>query len=334
MQITTELLHKYAKNTVEKLTRADYTILAAYLTGSILTEADPFLGGTADIDLVFIHIGSPETSREILPLNDDIHYDVAHHAQRDYSERIALRTHPWLGPILSEAITIYDPQHFMDLTQASVRGLFHRPNNAIQRAQAQLDKARKHWFDFQPAPPDPGPAQVLDYFRSLDSAANAIALLAGEPLTDRRFLINFQNRANRINRPGLYPGILGRLGAPKVDKQRLVSWASAWSKLNDSLPKEGRHPCLHPLRHNYYRKAYDVILESEQPENILWPLLRTWTLAAASLPSSDPGLQDWQDAFHQLGIIRSGFAERILALDAYLEQVEATLEAWRTEEGA
>lgn len=334
MQITTELLHKYAQNTVEKLTRADYTILAAYLTGSIVTEEDPFIGGTADIDLVLIHIGSPEVPREILPLNEDIHYDVAHHAQRDYSERIALRTHPWLGPILSEAITIYDPQHFMGLTQASVRGLFHRPNNAIQRAQAQLDKARERWFGFQPAPPDPGPEQVLDYFRILDSAANAIALLAGEPLTERRFLINFKNRANHIKRPGLYPGILGMLGAHKVDVQRLASWARAWENIFNALPKEARHPCLHPHRRNYYVKAFGAILDSEQPENIMWPLLRTWTLAAASLPSGDPGLQAWKDAFQQLGLLRTGFAERILALDAYLEQVEAALEAWRTEEGA
>ena len=93
MKITTELLHKYAENTVEEITRADYTILAAYLTGAIVTEENPFLGGTADIDLVFIHIGTPEVPREIQRLNDDIHYDIAHHAQRDYSERIALRTH-------------------------------------------------------------------------------------------------------------------------------------------------------------------------------------------------------------------------------------------------
>jgi hypothetical protein len=334
MQITTELLHKYAENTVQKLTRADYSILAAYLTGSIVTESTPFLAGTTDIDLVLIHIGSPETRREIQPLNDDIHYDIAHHAQRDYSERIALRTHPWLGPILSEAITLYDPQHFMDLTQASVRGLFHRPDNALLRAQTQLDNARERWFGFQPVPQDPGPQEMLEYFRVLDATANAIALLVGEPLTERRFLYNLRERANRAGHPGLYPGFLGLLGAPKVDDQRLATWKNHWSNMFDSLPKEGRHPRLHPLRRNYYLKAFEVILESDQPENILWPLLRSWTLAAASLTSGDPELQTWKDSFHQVGLLGAGFAERIRALDAYLELVETTLAAWGTELGA
>ncbi len=334
MQITTDLLHKYAENTVKQFRSADYTILAAYLTGSIVTEANPFLGGTTDIDLVFIHIGNPEIQREILSLNDDIHYDIAHHAQRDYSERIALRTHPWLGPILSESITIYDPQHFMDLTQASVRGLFHRPGNALQRAQTQFDNARRGWFGFQPSPQDPGPQEILGYFRILDSAANAIALLVGEPLTERRFLLNFPERANRIQHPGLYPGMLGMLGAPRVDKEKLASWISHWESIFDSLPKEGRHPRLNPHRRYYYLKAFDIILDSDQPENILWPLLRTWTLAAASLESGDPEFQNWRDSLQHIGLLGSGFAERILALDAFLEQVEAAIKTWQTKTGA
>jgi hypothetical protein len=334
MQITTELLHKYAENTVKQFTSADYTILAAYLTGSIVTESNPFLGGTTDIDLVFIHIGSPEIRRETLRLNDDIHYDIAHHAQRDYSERIALRTHPWLGPILSESITIYDPQHFMDLILASVRGLFHRPGNALQRAQTQLNSARERWFGFQPVPQDPGPAEILGYFRVLECAANAIALLVGEPLTERRFLINFPERTRLVQHPGLYPGILGMLGAHKIDPQRLSSWVSHWESIFDSLPKEGRHPRLHPHRRNYYRKAFDAILESDQPENILWPLLHTWTLAAASRTPGDPEFQNWRDAFQQIGLLGAGFTERILALDAYLEQVEAALATWEIETGA
>jgi hypothetical protein len=334
MQITTELLQKYAENTVKQLRREDYTIIAAYLTGSIVTEANPFLGGTTDIDLVFIHIGSPETRREILRLNDDIHYDIAHHAQRDYSERIALRTHPWLGPILAEAITIYDPQHFMDLTQASVRGLFYRPGNALLRGEAQLDQARQGWLGLQPPPQNPGHPDMLTYFNILDSAANAIALLVGEPLTDRRFLINFPRSADRVGFPGLYPGLLGMLGAPQTDMDTLTSWKKEWETNFDSLPLEGRPPALHPERRNYYVKAFDAILASDQPENILWPLLKTWTLAAASFSPSDPAYQNWQDAFQQLGLLGTGFEERVQALDAYLEQVESALTSWGKETGA
>ena len=53
MQITKEVLQKFADTTVEKLTRVDHTILAVYLTGSMVMEESPLLGGSADIDLVF-----------------------------------------------------------------------------------------------------------------------------------------------------------------------------------------------------------------------------------------------------------------------------------------
>jgi hypothetical protein len=334
MHITTDLLRKYAENAVEKLTREDYTILAVYLTGSLVTEQDPFLGGTTDIDLVFIHIGDPKVAREIQRLNDDVHLDIAHHAQRAYLDRLALRTHPWKGPILSEAIVMHDPQHFMDLTQASVRGLFSRPGNVIQRSQVQMKAARDLWLKFHPLPDDPGPAEVMDYLRILNAAANAIALLAGEPLTERRFLINFPSRAERIGRPGLYPGLLGMLGAPKADKKIMTAWVGEWQNIIKALPMEGIHPRLHPYRQDYYLKAFDVILGSDQPENALWPLLSTWTLAASSLPESDPGYQSWKDACHRIGLLGVGFAERILALDAFLEQVEETITAWGQAEGA
>lgn len=334
MQMTNELLQRYAQITIQKQTRADYTILAAYLTGSLVTEKDPMLGDTTDIDLVFIHIGDPRIDREILSLNDDIHYDISHHAQRDYLERLALRTHPWKGPVLSEAIVLYDPQHFMDLTQASVRGLFHQPYNVFQRAQTQKKTARERWFGFQPPPANPGPAEISTYLSILDCAANAIALLSGEPLTERRFLINFPKRAEQVHHPGLYPGLLGMLGAPNVTPQLLASWVKEWQSTYQSLPNDERPPRLHPYRSNYYHNAFNAILESDQPENVLWPLLRTWTLAASLLPESDPGYQSWRDAAHQLGLLGPGFSERIQALDAFLEQVEETIASWKKEEGA
>ncbi len=333
MEFTPELLRQYAKTVAEKRTREDYSILAAYLIGSILTEQDPFLGGTTDIDLILIHIGDPEIPREILPLNKDIHYDILHHSQRKYLDRISLRTDPWMGPMLSEAIALYDPQHFMDLTQASVRGLFHQTENVIQRAHTLLQTARTGWFEFQPPPQTPGPSEILRYFGILDSAANAIALLTGEPLTERRFLINLEQRASRIGKQGFYPGFLGMLGAPEIDIDLLGELLSDWEKTFTSLPEKPTTPSLDSIRLNYYLKGFKSILESDQPVNVLWPLLHTWTLAVHTLSTSDPRNQQWQEVMHQLQLLGNGFAERILALDALLDQVEDAIKAWEFSEG-
>ena len=334
MQLTPEHLQRYAQMTVDKKTRADYTILAAFLTGGLVTEMEPLLGGTADIDLVFIHIGDPKVEREIIFLNEDIHYDISHQPQRDYLERLTLRTHPWKGPVLSEAVVLYDPQHFMDLTQASVRGLFHQPYNIIQRSQTQKNRARERWFDFQTPPANPGPQEIEAYLDILDCAVNAVALLTGDPLTERRFLMKFPERAERVQRPGLYPGLLGMLGAPHVELQTLEEWVSEWEIAFQSLPSENRPIRLHPDRFNYYRKAFATLLESDNPKNILWPLLRTWTAAVMDLPDSDPGFQGWKDACHKLGLIHAGFGERILALDVFLEQIEEVLADWEQQQGA
>ncbi len=333
MQVTNEVLHKYATNTVEKLTKMDHTIIAVLLTGSMVTEESAFLGGTADIDLIFIHVGDPKIDREILRLSDDIHLDISHQPQRDFLRRIELRVDPWKGPLLQEAVTLYDPQHFMDLTQASVRGLFYRAENVIQRSRTAMEAARNIWMELQLAPEIPGPPEVAKYLQAINYAANALALLVGEPLTERRFLINFPKRAERLERPGLAAGLLGMLGAPNADLKALKTWLIEWEQTLQALPSDARKPGLSAYRFNYYRKAFDVLLESGQPEQILWPLLRTWTDAALSLPPGDPALTNWLAACQQLGILSNNFDERISALNAFFEQIEETIRSWATEEG-
>lgn len=334
MQITPELLRQYAQTFVDKRTSEDYSVLAVYLTGSILTEENPFLGGATDIDLVFIHVGDPKTRREILALNDDVHFDILHHPQRSYLDRISLRTDPEMGPILSEAVALYDPQHFMDLTQASVRGLYHQTENIIQRTHSLSRSAREGWFQFQPPPHTMKPSEILKYFKILESAANSIALLTGEPLTERRFLINLEQRAKRIGKPGLYPGFLGMLGAPNIDSSLLDKWLREWEKMFIAVPKMQATAGLDPIRLSYYLNGFKSILESDQPVNILWPLLHSWTLAADSLPENDPGLKDWQDTLNHLQLLGSGFVERILALDSLLDQVKDAIDTWEFSENS
>ena len=102
--------------------------------------------GTADIDLFFIHNDSVSPEREIQRLTDEVHLDIAHHGRDDYTQARNLRQHPWLGYGIINCNIMYDPQHFMDFTQASVRGQFDQPENVLSRVQGQAEHARQIWL--------------------------------------------------------------------------------------------------------------------------------------------------------------------------------------------
>jgi hypothetical protein len=332
MRITPEILTKVAEETVKKHARADRGLVAAYLHGSVLYEG-PLLGGAGDVDLVFIHNQAPQVNREIVRLTEEVHLDIAHHFQGNYRETRELRLHPWLGPTICDATILHDTRHFMDFTQASVRGMFHRPDMVLERTQGQAEHARQIWLGYQFNPPAADRKEIAAYLKAVDHAVNAVAGLSGVPLAERRFLLEFPARAQAVGQPGLYAGALGLLGGPNVDAQTLESWSGDWEAALDALD-DSRPVRLHPHRRTYYTRAFDSMLASEQPLDMLWPLMRTWTLAVCSLSEEHPAVPAWREACHHLGLMGEAFAERLKALDAYLDLVEDTLEDWGRQQGA
>lgn len=328
MRVNRGTLLKIARDTVSQRARQDRTVFAAYLSGSLLGD-DYLLGGTTDIDLTFVHTGPVSASREIVRLTDEIHLDITHYEQVDFRQTRELRLHPWLGPTLFGCQILHDPQHFLDFTQASVRGQFDRADYILNRARQPAERARQLWFSFYTKPPDdPGPAQLAEYLEAIEQAANAVASLSGPPLVERRLLLDFPARAEAIGRPGLYPGLLGLLGAPNVDSGAISSWLDNWQATLEAIPIEQAPPRLHPYRLVYYRQAINSLLAGDNPERALWPLLHTWTLAVTQLPSQADGRSAWQKACQQLGLLGSDFHERVNALDAYLDLMEETLDKW------
>jgi hypothetical protein len=146
------------------------------------------------------------------------------------------------------------------------------------------------------------------------------------------FLIKFPQRAEAVDRPGLYPGLLGLLGAPNVEPEVLHSWLPAWREDYTSVPPEEANGRIHPDRMSYYLRSFEEIMKGDQPYAILWPLLRTWTLAASLLPGGT-GSAAWSEACTRLNLLGKAFEERISALDAYLDMVEETLDKWGRENG-
>ncbi len=333
MRINRDVLVGIARNTISERIKSDYGILAAYVHGSVLSGS-PFIGGTADVDIVIIHNVPPAVSREIVRINDNVHLDIAHHDEKEYLHPRQLRTHPWLGPTLFNAQVLYDPHHKMDFIQAGVRGLFDRPGSILQRAQPQVEHARQMWMEFVSKPLTIDSKVILKYFKALDHAVNGIALLSGLPLAERRLLPELPKRAEAAGALSLYGEFLTLLGSRQTDASRIQGWLSHWENAFDAIPDEKRQPRLNRERKAYYLKAIKATLDDEHPLDALWLFLKTWTLVIDSLPDSDQHYALWMQAMEHLGLGDAGFKQRLDEMDAFLDNVETVLDDWAETNGA
>lgn len=298
MRITTDTLLRLAKDWIRQRTQTDRNILAIYLQGSLLTEA-PDLGGALDIDLFVIRVDSQQPVREIHRITDDIHLDILFQPRRLYRSTTSLRVDPVFGPAINGCMILHDPQHFLDFIQAGVRSQFDRAENVIRRARQCAEKARSDWLGFQLDPPKNDPQGVSAYLDAVEDCANAVALLSGGCLTERRFLTQFEGRAAAVDREGLFAGLLGLVGAAQIKPPALRGWLPAWQASFEGLPEEGRPARLQPQRANYYGSAFEHYLAADETASLaLWPLLRTWT----DMALANTALDAWEEAVSQLGL--------------------------------
>jgi hypothetical protein len=323
MRITRETLIRVAKETVLKRANADPGLVIAYLTGSLRSE-NPFLGNSTDVDIVLVHAGKVKIRREILPLTPDVHLDIVHNPRSEYEKPKELRVHPWLGPELYDALPLYNTQHFFEFVQAGVRAGYDEPSNILAVARRNADHARQIWSDLGPSQ-ETGPARLLLFLKSVNHAANAVAVLTGSPLAERRFQLQFQERASVAGLPGLAAGLEGLLGAAQVDGAILRKFLPEWEKaFVEAAGQDKVHPSIAAPRLGYYKLAFEAMLVGESPQSILWPLVRTWTLSAAVFP---PDRQSgWKVACETLGLAGKSFNERLKGLDRFLDTVEEVLE--------
>ena len=342
MRVTRETLIRIARETAqERAYNNEKDVIAAYLTGSLLGDADPMIGGTADIDLVFVHAASPMQVREFVRLTPDFHLDISHRARADFKSPRELRGDPWLGWEMFAPMLIFEREKFFDFTLAAVRGGsdFESAPMVLQRCRQMLSHGRQIWFDLSDIGEKAGPKEVTKYMKSLFHAGNAVAELNGPPIYERRFLLDFPARAETAERPGMATGMLGLLGVPGgMDPGVIIGWLEDWkSAFNAAAETSGRDARINSARLNYYEKAIRAILETETPEAALWPLLNTWTLSVAALPDGWTG--PWRLACEPLGLVGARFAEHVEGLDQFLDEVEILLdevaaanglETWKT----
>jgi hypothetical protein len=332
MRVTRESLLRIAKETAQERAYNDTDIVAAYLTGSLL-NVDPMLGGTADIDIVFVHKNKPTQPREFVKLTPDFHLDISRRAKEEFKSPRELRGDPWLGYEIYDPILLYEREKFFDFVQASLRAGFdfEQPPMMLQRCRKLLSHGRQIWFDLNDAQ-EVTPPVVKKYMKSLFHAVNAIAELSGPPIHERRLLLDFPARADAAGKPGMTAAVLGLIGANKVDAAKLKSWLPDWKSAFDlACQKGGVDARIHPARVNYYEKAVKTMLEGAMPLAALWALFHSWTLCAEVMEGDH--LKFWQTAANELGFVGSGFEERVQGLDHFLDDIEVIFEEVARENG-
>jgi len=330
MRITRDNLLRIAKETVQQRTASDPQLVAAYLTGSLL-NADPFLGNTTDIDLVLIHEEAPKNPREIIPLAAEVHLDILHKARKDFANPKEFRVHPTLGPELYNPMWLYETRHFLEFVQAALRTKYNDPANVLARARKNNQEARQAWREMQ-AHAVAGPEGLVPYLQSLFHAGNAVAALNGNPLTERRFLLEFPKRAEAAGNPGLTAGLFGLLGSTNVGADAVRASLPEWEKsFNDAASRSKVHESIAPARLAYYKNAIEALLAGETPLSALWPFLHTWTLSAAVLPL--PKQAAWSAFCEALGLSGDLLEERIEGLDHFLDTIDEILDALADSQG-
>lgn len=325
MRVTRESLIRIAKETAQERAYNDPEIIAAYLTGSLL-NVEPMLGGTADIDIVLVHKNTPSKGREFVKLTPDFHLDISRRSKDEFKNPRELRTDPWLGYEMYDPMLLYEREKFFDFVQASLRAGFdfEQAPLMLQRCRKLLAQARRIWMELSEVEGAPGPSDVRKYMRSLHHAINTVAEISGEPLQERRILLEFPFRAEAAQKPGLSIGAYALIGANLVDTEKMNSWLGDWkSAFKLAGEKSGVDIRINPIRTNYYEKAIKAILEGETPQAALWPLLHTWTLASEVLEGDH--LRFWQGAVNELGL-GANFQERVEGLDQYIDEIETLLD--------
>ena len=334
MRVTRESLIRIAKETVQERAFNDRYLIAAYLTGSLVSHTDPLLGGTTDIDIIFIHADEPRQRRELIKLTPDFHVDIGHRAKAEFKRPRELRLDPWLGWEMYDPMLLFEREKFFEFVQASLRAgfEFNAPAPALQRSRLLLSHGRQIWRDLLQAGDPVTPQDMSKYMKSLFHAINAVAELSGPPLQERRLMLEFPSRAETAQRPGMNAGLIGLMGGSTLDASQITPWVSDWklafeaAAQNDAVDER-----IHPARLNYYEKGINGILAGETPHDALWPLLQTWTLAVDVLP--DYMVDAWRSACGQLGFTTLGFEERVQGLDQFLDEVEALLDELAKEHG-
>jgi hypothetical protein len=328
MRVTKQSLIRIAKERTQELVYNDPTIVAVYLTGSLVSDADPMLGGTADIDMVLVHGTQPIQLRQIVRLTPDFHLDMRHRSTTDFKSPREMRTDPLMAWELYDPMLLYEREKFFEFLQAGLRAgsEFHAPATVLARCRSLYSSARRSWMDLSELNTEKaGAEEVGRFLEAVGNAANSVAELNGPPLAERRLLSEFPSRALAASHPEFTGMLFNLLWANQVNADTLAGWLEPWrAAFLAAAERAGVDSRIHAARLNYYEKAIRALLEGDTPFGGLWPLVLTWSLAAKVL--DEPLSLSWGDACRQLGLLGPALDSHISDLDKYLDEIDVKLD--------
>mgnify|MGYP001170195743 CR=1 FL=1 len=345
MLITKDLLIQIIKDYINRLLRRENSIVAVYLTGSVLEE-QPFIGGSTDIDLVIVHSEEPPLAREIKRLKNNISFDIVHHHQSLYTYHRRMRQDPWLGHALRNHDAImYDTNHWLEYIQAGVDSQFDMPENTYARAIKFFDEARAHWFELDDDDATPFSEWLNIFLKAVGDSSNAIAALNGPGLTQRRMMLEFPARAEALNQLTLVGELAHLIGNDFMNETIYQEWRPVWENALDLISQEPDCPAnLHKARKAYFLDCCDSLVENGSIHAVLWPILETWRQAEQYLresPSDSESRsqaktvvsQDWLRFVQSIGFSVENKENKTKQLGRYIESINHALENWKREYG-
>ncbi len=336
MRITHKLLVQNAKQLVIERQAQDRSLVCAYLSGSLSAteEIDTVLiGGAGDIDLVFVHSYLDQPYRELIPLNKDLHHDIWHVAQSIYDDPKQLRGNPWIGhDLFSKPVVFYDKHHWFDFVLAGAFSKYNQPENVVQRGVHFLGRARKA-LQTMAFSEQTHADWLLTYLQALSDSANALAILSGGPISLRRMLLDFPERAAALDASAWTGRLIESFSRGVPTMEQLDAWLAEWKKHFAAVPEDGPIE-LSPIRTNYYLKAMQELRES-LPMAAVWILIHTFALYLSTVNDqlSTPALDNPAVYLAELGLSPADVAVRSETLEALVDDCEETLERWATDRG-
>jgi hypothetical protein len=328
MRTNRDTLLKLTRETVEKRFAHDPNVTAVFLVGSLRPD-HAVVEGPADVDLLVLHNGELPREREVVKLSNEYHLDIAYEPASLYAQARELRGDPWRGWNMWDPLLLYQKGRFFEYTQSVVRAQFDDPANIIKRARWFAGPAREAWSDMEPGGEGGSPFKLLT---ACFNAANALASLNGAPITERKLLAEFPARAESLGQGELIHTLFGAVasnaGVEAIRKQ-LPAWEKAFLAAAHS-PADLR---LHSARFPYYKSAIETQLASDLPRAALWPMLHSWALAAENDSFDEEQVSTWGQVCAEMGLGAEGRAERLQALDTFLDALEEIFEQIAVDNG-